>query len=325
MYELTLKYKIKEHIRQIVISLFNTINLPYFPYSSYWHMRIAKRSHLKDPENHFFTAIPNRGAGIGHQLANWIAGYWFAQNFGLKFAHIPFSSEKWENFFCFGTGELTLTELINKGYKIKRLPRFDENNEKEVSLIKAIIASYQGNRIVFIAEQDQFYKDQYGIMDVLKQKYYSAPARKSERILFDKKHFNIAVHIRRGDIMSDPTNPNLTMRFLANDYYEKVLEQIISRTETSKPIHIWLFSQGEPDDYKEFKRFKNIHWCLDMNPQDSFSHMVYADLLITSKSSFSYKPALISNGIKVCPKDFWHSYPKTEDWILVDNYGILLS
>jgi len=32
-----------------------------------------------------------------------------------------------------------------------------------------------------------------------------------------------------------------------------------------------------------------------MGEQDSFMHMVFADLLITSRSSFSYKPALMSN------------------------------
>ena len=58
-----------------------------------------------------------------------------------------------------------------------------------------------------------------------------------------------------------------------------------------------------------------------MNAQDSFLHLVYADLLITSKSSFSYKPALLNNGIKICPKNFWHGYPKSEKWILCENDG----
>jgi len=58
-----------------------------------------------------------------------------------------------------------------------------------------------------------------------------------------------------------------------------------------------------------------------MNAQDSFLHLVYADLLITSKSSFSYKPALLNNGIKICPKNFWHGYPNNKKWILCDNNG----
>ena len=44
--------------------------------------------------------------------------------------------------------------------------------------------------------------------------------------------------------------------------------------------------------------------CSDMDEYMSFAHLIYADLLITSKSSFSYKPALMNTGIKVCPGNF---------------------
>ena len=107
-----------------------------------------------------------------------------------------------------------------------------------------------------------------------------------------------------------------------NGYFEKVLSATINNLGTDKPIAIYLFSQGEKKDFSEFEKFQNIRFCLDMSPQESFLHMVFADLLITSKSSFSYKPALLSNGIKVCPENFWHGYPKTNDWILVDENGI---
>jgi len=43
--------------------------------------------------------------------------------------------------------------------------------------------------------------------------------------------------------------------------------------------------------------------------------------LITSKSSFSYKAALLNNGLKICPKNFWHGYPSTNDFILVEEDG----
>ena len=49
--------------------------------------------------------------------------------------------------------------------------------------------------------------------------------------------------------------------------------------------------------------------------------MVYADALITSKSSFSYKPALLNRGVKFSPKNFWHSYPNDPNWILLDEEG----
>lgn len=188
-------------------------------------------------------------------------------------------------------------------------------------LNKRIIQSYEGKRVVFVAEQDQFYHDQFGVIEYIRKKFYSAPSRKNDRLTYSPDHFNIAIHVRRGDIMTDANNPNLTMRYLSNDYFEKVLKQVIDNINVNKPIHIYFFSQGKPEDYPEFAEFPNLHWCLDMGAQDSFLHFVYADLLITSKSSFSYKPALLSYGIKVCPRDFWHGYPLGKDWILCDNNG----
>ena len=58
-----------------------------------------------------------------------------------------------------------------------------------------------------------------------------------------------------------------------------------------------------------------------MDEYTSFLHLIRADILITSKSSFSYKPALMNDAIKVCPRNFWHSYPSDKNWILVENDG----
>jgi hypothetical protein len=29
----------------------------------------------------------------------------------------------------------------------------------------------------------------------------------------------------------------------------------------------------------------------------------------------------MNDGIKICPRNFWHGYPDTKDWILVENDG----
>lgn len=292
---------------------------PYI-YRSYWHM-LFHGSGNEVNSTCYYAARPNPGAGIGHQMANWIAGYWFARQFGLKFAHLPFSTRQWDDLLGFGYGEPQVADLKKKGYKLRKLPLFSEKRSDEIQLDKRIIQSYAGKHVVFVAEQDQFYHDQYGVMDELKRKFYSAPTRKNDRLVYSPEHFNIAIHVRRGDIMADRNNPSLTMRYLSNDYFEKVLEQVMDNLKTSKPVHIYFFSQGKPEDYPEFAHYPNLHWCLDMNAQDSFLHFVYADLLITSKSSFSYKPALLNNGIKVCPRDFWHGYPDAADWILCGTDG----
>ncbi|CAM4099916.1 Glycosyl transferase family 11 [Zobellia roscoffensis] len=291
-------------------------------YRSYWHYLFHKNNQGENTTA-YFGARPNPGAGIGHQMANWIAGYWWSKQFGLKFAHLPFSTGTWEGFLGFGEQEIEVEDLVKKGYKKIKLPLFEERKSNEVKLVRQIISSYTEQEVVFVCEQDQFYRDQYGVVADIQKKFYSASARKNNTFTFDQKHFNIAIHVRRGDIMADPNNPNLQMRYLANDYFEKVLRQVLETIQTDKPKHIYFFSQGNPNDYPEFKQFDNLHWCLDMGAQDSFLHMVYADVLITSKSSFSYKPALLNRNIKVCPKNFWHGYPNTKDWVMVDNRGEL--
>lgn len=324
MYAITMKKitydKIKRKLWATIVARIR--NKSYYPYlyRSYWHYLLHNNKTDKN-STCYYAARPNPGAGIGHQMANWIAGLWYAKQFDLKFAHLPFSTPQWEDFLGFGVGEKTVQELKKQGYKTRKLPLFNENNTPEVELNRKIIQSYAGEKVVFIAEQDQFYRDQYGVIDELKRKFYQTPARKKDHLIYSSENFNIAIHVRRGDIMADPTNPNLVMRYLSNDYFEKVLQQVLENIHATKPIHIYFFSQGKPEDYPEFTHFPNLHWCLDMNAQDSFLHFAYANLLITSKSSFSYKPALLNNGIKVCPRNFWHGYPNSKDWILCDNDG----
>lgn len=319
----TFIFKAKDHLWYRLVKLTHSTPIYPFIYRSYWHHLLHSKQDYAPTHDMYFAARPNPGAGIGHQMANWIAGYWWSKQLNLNFAHMPFSTSQWDDFLGFGHNEISVKELQRRGFKLRRLPHFFENDKASISFIKKIIASYNGQKVIFWPPQDHSYAAQYEVMEDLKQKFYHAPAREHEQFIYDKQSFNIAIHVRRGDIMNDPQNPNLIMRFLSNDYFEKVLKQVTENLNVDKPVHIYFFSQGKPEDYPEFAHYPNLHWCMNMNAQDSFLHMVYADLLITSKSSFSYKPALLNQGIKVCPRIFWHGYPDSSDWILVENNGTL--
>lgn len=316
--------KIKKKLWGKVVSFTRNKNLYPYLYVSYWHSFFNKSRKNTNVGQLYFTAQPNLGAGIGHQMANWIAGYWFAEQFQVKFAHLPFSSREWDDFLAFGENEVKVDELMSLGYKKIKLPLFKEDSPEELEMIKKIVNSYKGKKVVLLCEQDQFYRNQFGVMDQLKDKFFNSPVRNNQELIYDKNYTNIAIHVRRGDILSDPNNPNLQMRYISNDYFKNILVQVIDKITTKKAVRIYFFSQGVPDDFSEFKEFENLNWCLDMGAQESFLHMVYADILITSKSSFSYKPALLNKGIKVCPQKFWHSYPNTKDWILTNNEGEML-
>lgn len=313
---------IKIRIRGKLVSKLRKTKLYPYCYRSYWHSIFFLKARDKS-FNNYLTARPNPGAGIGHQMANWIAGNWFAQNLGLNYAYYPFPNEKWDVFLGFGENEKSISDLKKEKYKVRILPLFDEVNISEVERTRNIIHSYNSSRIVFLCEQDQFYRDQYGVMNYIQNKFYSSSARKNDFLVYNPGNFNIAIHVRRGDIIQRPgeNNPNLTMRYQSNEYFVRALTTVLAYFENKENLHVYLFSQGKKSDFPEFMAFKNLHFCLDMGAQDSFLHMVYADALITSKSSFSYKPALLNRGIKFCPANFWHGYPDKKDWILLDDDG----
>ena len=68
--------------------------------------------------------------------------------------------------------------------------------------------------------------------------------RKKDELIYDPKFCNVAVHVRRGDIVQKEgdNNPNLTRRWLDNAYFETVLQQTIDKLDTDKEIHVYLFS-----------------------------------------------------------------------------------
>ena len=236
-------------------------------YSSYYHYLFFNRTE-NDMETLYLSAKPNPGAGIGHQLANWNAGYWFAKQFGIKFAHIPFSSDEWERFLGFYQGEKKVSTLLKEGYKIVRLQEFDENNEEEIERIKKIIKSYAGTKTVFLLEQDQVYAEQFGVREEIQSKFYSCPYRKKDKLIFDSHHYNVAVHVRRGDILNQSltTDDNLTMRYQNNDYFVNALRTALNDIKDEREVHIYLFSQGKKEDFFDFLGFSNLHYCLDMDP-----------------------------------------------------------
>lgn len=314
----------------IVMITKNTL-FKYWIYKSWWHYILHQSKENIDfvpTDDMYYGARINYFAGIGHQLANWIDGLHWADNFKMKHVNFPFSNPRWEQLLGFSNGETTITELKAKGYKIRRLPPFDENNQTEIDFVKRIMSTYIGERIVFWPPQDHFYRDMYGVGKELRRRWDASPARKDDSIVFDPSKFNIAMHVRRTVIIDGQMiveeGENKAKRWLANDYYEKVLKQVLKTIKPSKPIAIYIFSTGNPDEFTEFKKYSEIHFCSDMDEYMSFVHLVYADLLITSKSSFSYKPALMNTGIKVSPGNFWHGYPQDDSkWILCDNEGTL--
>ena len=282
--------------------------------------------HTVTDANIYIAQIPNQGAGIGHQMANYNCGLHLALKYGIGHAYVPFVDEKWDRFLGFGQNEPTIEDLKRQGYKVKKLPSI---NIMGHDMLDAIVDYYKQSKqkVILLTQIDEFYAKQYGVIPYIKRKFEEAEARKDDSKLLGEHaevlkgdSVNIAVHVRRGDINSGQVSGDkqLTMRWLRDEYYEGVLQQI-SEIFKDTPINIFLFSQGKKEDYMKFEKYGNIYYCVNMSPMESFLHMVRSDILVTSRSSFSYKPALLSDGIRICPDGFWHGYPDDEKWIVASS------
>lgn len=315
-----LRAKIYYKFRQIYIA-YRKENISY---SSVKRLRKTKDIPEKIPDTAYMTKIVNPSAGIGDQLASWITGCYYAEFFKIKYAYSSLYPKKWNDFLGFNKGKITVEELIhNFHYKGVWLPVFDDNNNKEKNEIENIVRLYQNEKVIFFLELTQIYGDQYGVIETIRP-WFHAAHQSNEGLRYTLDTINIALHIRRGDIVQDGSAEKVQLknRWLDNSYYLNIVDTIMQVVD-KKNTKIYIFSQGNKEDFHEFQKYGHVELCNEMSAIDSFLHMVKADILITSKSSFSYKPALLSYGIKICPSNFWHSYPELEDWILADDQGIL--
>lgn len=292
-------------------------------YRSYRHYRRYGNKSGGSTKELYLTAVPNRGAGIGHQMDGWMAGVVFARKWEIQYAYSPFTNRKWDEYLGFGEGEVTARELLKeKKYRKVKLPYFDEQNPDEVDGIEEIVKSYAGQKVVFFLELDQFCGRLHEIGGYLRERFMNASARKKDAAFYDPAFFNIAVHVRRGDIVDSEGKilEEYRQRWLSIDYYLTVLDTLTELLKKEN-VRICIFSQGTKENFKEFDKYENVSYCLDGSEQETFGNLAKSDLLIMGKSSFSYDAALIHQGIRIYPNSFWGTCPESELWIRLDDSG----
>ena len=106
------KQKVYDKIWYKLVRLLQSTPVYLYIYRSYWHYLFHPKRFYEPTGDIYYGARPNPGAGIGHQMANWIDGYyWATRKLHLKFAHFPLYTKQWDDFLGFGYGDATVPEL----------------------------------------------------------------------------------------------------------------------------------------------------------------------------------------------------------------------
>lgn len=90
--------KIPRKLRNFWVSRLRHSCVYKYCYKSYWYYLLHNNKLNASKKNLYFAARPNPGAGIGHQMANWIAGYWFAKNLKSNLHIYHFRLKNGKNF-----------------------------------------------------------------------------------------------------------------------------------------------------------------------------------------------------------------------------------
>jgi hypothetical protein len=287
----------------------------YLKYSMFIRLIMFHFRNIFSHEECYITCSGKRD-GAGAQALAVMSTMLFADRMHIQYIHTPFSTlqhnyendlvweKKWEEFFNLGDDELKMND---DSLKISR----------EISLGESPLKIKKQANTVFILRHCHEYTDMFpnlysGIKNKLFGKYYGS-SKGGYELNYEPKKVNIAIHIRRGDVNG---NNQFRDKFTENkfvfDVMSKILEVIVAHgVEPS----VCVYSEGNLADFKELEKL-NPKFFLNISPFTTFHNLVCADVLVLSKSTFSYVAAILSRGI-VFYESFRHS--PLNNWIKVNE------
>jgi hypothetical protein len=144
---------------------------------------------------------------------------------------------------------------------------------------------------------DQFFSESF--RDHLRTKFLS---NKPSPRHFDQGTFNIAIHVRRGDIL-DP------IRWIEQSVYVVVARRICQQ-HPEAAVHVFSSGPNRDGNWSSLETLssdcKSVSFHIDEHEFDTWLHMVSAEAFVMSKSSFSIVPALLSRGDVYFPHGYGH-------------------
>jgi len=242
--------------------------------------------------------ITERDDGFGAQFQHIIFGIIYAQMNGFTYIHKP---------------------ITRMAHNYENDPHFIEKIEDFLNIRK----HYKTTADVSHVESVGFWPLYHfitGVEDSNKERFHyclkndNGAIEKIKRIFFENKTNpydssvkNVAVHIRRPNIGDD----RLEGADTPDEYYLNLMEHVRQTTRGEILFHI--YSQNTLDSEK-YRGLPYLVFHIDDTVTNTFLGLVFADVLIASKSALSYCAGLLTNGTVYTMKYVSELNPLKEDW-----------
>ena len=138
---------------------------------------------------------------------------------------------------------------------------------------------------------------------------------------FKKDQVNVCLHVRVDNNQDNGlVIPDVEI-YYKNDFKDTYFRNIINNLKKINPnLNILLFSQGDKENFSHFEEDFGVKLLLNADIVESLYHLIFADILVTSNSSFSYCSHLFDQNKVVISRDnFFHSWYETT--ALTDKEG----
>jgi hypothetical protein len=248
--------------------------------------------------------VAGRSDGAGMQTVSRISGLNFAAAFGATYVHTPFFfvehgrdgealAQAWDAFLNLGEGEIGIND---EPFEIVDYPDYFFGRAK---LTSATVLRFQ--QCYWPGKQAP--ATYYNIVPRLREKLRFEPTTPQSRPL------QVAIHVRRGDVSASANNS----RFTDTSRVLKSVRQVAHvLNDLNLPYRMCIHSQGDSKEFAEFQEL-GCELSLDADALWTMRRLIEADVLVMSKSSFSFTAALSNAGVKLCEP--WLHTP-LPDWIV---------
>jgi len=202
------------------------------------------------------------------------------------------------------------------------IPSNEQVDDLVYSDIDNLISNIQKNNVAFkLINRDYGDYEYASTKDWFLNCYLNARIFNPIELFYKKDVLNVAVHIRRGDLLPGNQFADLSNRMLPDKWY---LDLIAMIRNIEPKIAIYIFSEGREGKYLSEEGL-SISWkndyllnssCeifefIDHSFVSTFHHLMNADVLIGSKSGMTHLAGMLGDQIKLVPK-MWHSYRGAE-------------
>jgi hypothetical protein len=224
---------------------------------------------------------------------------------GHNYDNEPDWNKKWDDFFNIINSDLTIKENLN--LKNIFVPH-TISNINQLEKTDKFIYDFENAHYIINQNPELYYNS---IINDIRKLYFEKNINRELKFFIpDKK--NVAIHIRTANSVDTEPHELLPgqIRYISNNTYKKIIINLANENN-----HIHIFTQGSFPIKEIETGIKNISYHIDTDTFDTFHHFVNADILVISKSSFSYLAAIYNkNNIMYLPS---HLIP-LKHWINID-------